>query len=544
MRVRIENARIVDGTGAPAYLGALTIEDEHLAEVGEASLPPDEVLDARGRVVAPGFIDVHSHSDFTLPGMPEAQAKIAQGVTTEVVCNCGLGLLPANERVEKFYELIQPIVFGEPGGRCYRDLDAYRSALEERGVSVNVACLVPHGNVRAAVMGMDERDATATELAHMQALVSEVMAQGAFGISTGLVYPPGAFAKTEEIVEVVRPVKEYGGFYATHMRDEGSRVVQSVEEAIGIGRAAGVGVQISHHKAAGRLNWGKTKKTLAVLEAARAEGIDVHSDVYPYTAGSTVLSAMVIPLWAFEGSQAQLMARLRDPATRQRIIADSKARMLRLVPFPTVLERVVPKHLFLPAMLRAMSKLVVISSTKRQHHYEGKSLHEMAKMRGQDLFEAILDLLVEEETAVAAIAHVMGEADVQRVMKHPTTMIGTDGFPQREGKPHPRTFGTYPRVLERYVRELGVLGLEEAIHKSTGMVAGKLGLADRGVLRPGARADVVVLDAERIHDRATYDDPRNAPEGLDHVFVNGAWTWRDGAHTGARRGRVLSKTAA
>ena len=544
MRLRIENATIVDGTGAPGYRGSITIEDKHLAEVGEVSLTPDEVFDAKGQVVAPGFIDVHSHSDFTLPGMPEAEAKVQQGVTTEVVCNCGLGLLPANEKVEDFYELIQPIVFGERGGGCYRDLHTYRDALHDRGVSVNVACLVPHGNVRVAVMGMDKRPATVTETQHMRELVAEVMSQGAFGMSTGLVYPPGAYAEADEITELVRAVAPFGGFYATHMRDEGSRVVQSIEEAIGIGREAGVGVQISHHKAAGRLNWGKTKKTLAILDAARDEGIDVHSDVYPYTAGSTVLSAMVVPLWAFEGTQQELLDRLADPDTRKRIIRESKERLLRLVPFPTVLERIVPKRLFLPAMLRAMSKLVVISSTKRQHHYEGKSLHEMAKMRGQDLFEAIMDLLVEEETAVAAIAHVMGEPDVQRVMRHPATMIGTDGFPQREGKPHPRTFGTYPRVLERYVRELGVLSLEEAVHKSTGMVAAKLGLEDRGVLRSGAAADLVIFDPAGVRDHATYAEPRRKPEGIDHVFVNGAWTLRDGAHTGARAGRVLTKSAA
>ncbi len=541
MRLRIENARIIDGTGSRAYHGSLTIEDEHIAEVGEVSLSPDEVLDARGQVVAPGFIDIHSHSDFTLPGQPEARPKVQQGVTTEVVCNCGLGLLPANASVERFYELIQPIIFGERGGGCYRDLDAYRDTLEGRGVSVNVACLVPHGNVRAAVLGLEERAATDTEIGRMRELVAEVMDQGAFGISTGLVYPPGAYAQTEEIVEVVDAVQPFGGFYATHMRDEGSRLVQSVEEALRIGREANVGVQISHHKAAGRLNWGKTKKTLALIDAARAKGMDVHSDVYPYTAGSTLLSAMVVPLWAFEGSQQQLLDRLSDPPTRARIIEESKERMLDLIPLPGLLERIVPKHLLLPAVLRAMSKLVVISSTKRQHHYEGKSLHEMAKMRGQDLFEAILDLLVEEDTAVAAIAHVMGEKDLQRVMRHEATMIGTDGFPQREGKPHPRTFGTYPRVLEHYVRELGVLSLEDAIHKSTAMVARKLGLTDRGVLCAGARADVVVFDAARIRDRATYEDPRNGPDGLSHVFVNGSWTLKRGAHTGARGGRVLSR---
>ena len=544
MRLRIRNARLIDGTGAPAAPGSLTIEDGHIAELGEVSLPADEVLDAERQVVTPGFIDIHSHSDFTLPGMPEARSKVEQGVTTEVVCNCGLGLLPANKRVEKFYELIQPIVFGERGGGCYKDLDAYRDALEARGVSVNVACLVPHGNVRAAVMGLEERPATEQEIRHMQELVSEVMDQGAFGLSTGLVYPPGAYAETEEIIEVVRAIEPFGGFYATHMRDEGTRLVESVEEALRIGREAQVGVQISHHKAGGRLNWGKTKKTLALVDEARAAGMTVHSDVYPYTAGSTLLSAMVVPLWAFEGSQDQLLARLTDPPTRARIIRESKQRMLDMMPLPGVLDRIVPKRLFLPILLRVMSKLVVISSTKKQHQYEGMTLHDMARSRGQELFEAILDLLVEEETAVAAIAHVMGEEDLQRVLRHEATMIGTDGFPQREGKPHPRTFGTYPRVLQHYVRDLGVIGLSEAVHKSTGMVAAKLGLSDRGVLRVGARADLTIFDPARIEDHATYADPRNAPTGLSHVFVNGEWTLKHGQHTGARAGRVLTRRRA
>lgn len=544
MRLRISNARIVDGTGAPAYRGEVTIEGEHIAEVGEASLAPDEVLDAMGQIVAPGFVDVHSHSDFTLPGMPEAEPKILQGVTTEVVCNCGLGLMPANERVEKFYELLGPVIFGERGGGCYRDLDAYADALAERGgTSVNVACLVPHGNLRCAVMGMEERAATPIEIERMRQLAESVMDQGAFGISTGLVYPPGAFAKTEEIIEVVKAAKPYGGFYATHMRDEGTRVVESVEEALRIGREAGIGVQISHHKAAGRFNHGKTVKTLALVDRARAEGLDVHSDVYPYTAGSTVLSAMFIPLWAFEGSQQRLMERLRDPVTRERIVHDSKKRLIDFVALPGILDKIIPKRMILPFLIKELSEIVVISSTRRQHHYEGKTLKEMAAMRGQKLYDALLDLLLEEETAVAAIAHVMHEDDVQRVMAHEATMIGTDGFPQREGKPHPRTFGTYPRVLEHYVRELSVLTLEAAIHKSTKMVTDKLGLGDRGVLRVGAHADIVVFDDERIHDRSTYEEPRRSPEGLSHVFVNGAWTVKHGAHTGRRAGRVLRKVA-
>ncbi|MGE0785562.1 MAG: amidohydrolase family protein [Sandaracinaceae bacterium] len=543
MRTLIENARIIDGTGGPSRQGAVLIEDERIAELGETSLTPDEIIDVEGAVVAPGFIDVHSHSDFSLPGFPDARAKVLQGVTTEVVCNCGLGIFPANQRVEDFYELISPVIFGEPTAGCYRDLDAYRAALEGRGVAVNVACLIAHGNVRGAVMGMDERHATDGELDGMREICATQMEQGAFGLSTGLVYPPGAYAPTEEIVELARVVARDGGIYATHMRDEGSDVVRSVQETLRIGREAKVSVQISHHKAAGRFNWGKTKKTLALVDEARAQGVDVHSDVYPYTAGSTVLSAMFVPLWAFEGSQDAMLARLKDPATRARIIADSKKRLLAFARLPGVLDRWFPKRLFLPLLLREMSKVVVISSTKRQHHYEGMSLEALAKSRGQPLFDAMLDLLVEEDAAVAAIAHVMDEADVQRVMAHPKTMIGSDGFPQREGKPHPRTFGTYPRVIERYVKELGLLSLESAVHKMTGMVAEKLAIADRGVLREGAFADLVVFSPERVHDRATFESPQNPPLGFSHVMVNGAFIVRDGEATAARPGRVLRRAS-
>ena len=541
MRRLLDNVTLVDGSGVPPRPARVLIEEETIAEIDDITLGPDEVWDLDGAVLAPGFIDIHSHSDFTLPGMPEARAKVQQGVTTEVVCNCGLGLFPATDRVRTFYDFVQPILFGEREGTCFDDLEHFRDALHGRGVSVNVAALVPHSNVRCAVMGLEEREARDGEVERMGQLVAEVMEQGAFGMSTGLVYPPGAFADRQEITELCSVVREHGGFYATHMRDEGAALLESVEEAIGIGRDAGVPVQLSHHKAAGRLNWGKTKRSLALVDRARAEGLDVTSDVYPYTAGSTLLSAMFLPLWAFEGSLAQLLERLADGPTRARIVEDSKERLLTFAKLPGVLDRVFPKRLLLPLLLRELGKVVVISSTKRQHHYEGMNLHEMARSRGQTLYEAMLDLLLEEETAVAAIAHVMDERDVTRVMLHPHTMIGTDGFPQREGKPHPRTFGTYPRVLEHYVRERGELTLESAVHKMTGMVANRLGLRERGYVRVGARADLVVFEPDAIRDRASYEDPRNSPSGLSHVFVNGAPTVRDGEHTGARAGRVLRR---
>ncbi|MGF1468909.1 MAG: amidohydrolase family protein [Sandaracinaceae bacterium] len=539
-RLLLKNARIVDGTNAPAFDGDVLIEDERIAEVGDAQLTPDEVVDVGGAVVAPGFIDVHSHGDFGLLSDGETRPKTLQGVTTEVVCNCGLGLFPANGAVEAYYEMLGPMIFGEEGGRCLPHLQAFRGAAHKRGISVNAACLVPHGNVRVAAMGVEEREPSEAELGHMKELVEEGMDQGAFGLSSGLVYPPGSYAATDELIELARVVQPFGGMYATHMRDEGTQVVEALEEAIFIGQEAGVPVQISHHKVAGRFNWGKTKRTLARIEEAQANGQDVTSDVYPYTAGSTVLSTIFIPQWAFEGGLPQLMVRLQDPEARERIVETGKERTLQMAKLPGVWDRLVPKRLLLPLIMREIAKVIVLSSVPVQSHLEGMSLWEIARQRRQPLYDALMDLLVEENTAVAAIAFVMAEEDVQRVMTHPTTMFGTDGFDQRHGKPHPRTFGTYPRVLQHYTREEGVLGLETAIHKMTGMVARKLGLRDRGVLEPGAHADVVVFDPATVEDHATYAEPRRHPTGFKHLFVNGRWTVRHGRHTGARAGRVLS----
>jgi N-acyl-D-amino-acid deacylase len=544
-RVLVTGARLLDGTGAPARAGDLLLEDDRIAEVGDTTLKPDEVLDATGFVVAPGFIDVHSHADFSLPVDPEAAAKVLQGVTTEVVGNCGLGLQPANDKVDAMYGRLLPLIFGESGGdaSCSPTLAHYRARLAETGITVNAAPLIPHGNVRCAVMGMAEGAPTETELDAMCALVAQGMEEGAFGLSTGLVYPPGAYAETEELVRLAAAVAPRRGLYATHMRNEGPRLVEAVAEAISIGERAGVSVQLSHHKAAGQLNWGKVKTTLGMVDAAVARGLDVHSDVYPYTAGSTVLSALFVPLWAFEGSLDRLVERLSDPDTRARVVRDAEDMQLAFVDLPRWLG-FFPKRWLLPAMSFVLGRSIVISSVKRQVRYEGMTIGAIAKERGRPLHEAMLDLLVEEDLGVTAIAHVMSEKDVQAVLAHPRTMVGTDGLPTRAGKPHPRTYGTYPRVLQHYVAELGLLTLEQAVHRMTGMVARKLGLRDRGVLAPGAAADVVVFDPRAVKDHATYADPRRSPEGIAHVFVNGAWSVRNGVHTGARGGTVLAKSAA
>jgi N-acyl-D-amino-acid deacylase len=541
-RLLFTGATLVDGTGQPARVGDLLIEGDHIAQIGAASLPPDEVVDARGLMIAPGFIDMHSHGDFSLPRDPDAPAKVLQGVTTEVIGNCGLGLHPSNAKVDELYERIAPIVFGESGTMCSPSLASFRARLQATGISVNTAPLIAHGNVRGVVLGLSDKDPTVSELAAMRELTAEGMAEGAYGLSTGLVYAPGAYAKTDELVSLCEVVAAADGIYATHLRNEGSRLVEAVAEAIEIADRARISVQISHHKAAGHFNWGKVKTTLAMVDDANRRGLSIHSDVYPYTAGSTVLSAMFVPLWAFEGSPERLLERLRDPGTRARIILEAKDQLLSYVDLPKWLSRL-PKKWLLPLILRKMGDVIVINSVKKQRKYEGRRLGDIAREQKKSLHDAAIDLLIEEETAVSAIAHVMSEDDVRTVMSHPRTMIGTDGFPLKDGKAHPRTYGTYPRVLEHYVGKLKLFTIEEAIHRMTGLVAGKLGMTDRGVLREGAAADVVVLDPARVHDRATFKDPHNAPEGMKHVLVNGQWTVRDGVHTGARAGRVLSKAA-
>lgn len=541
MRTLITNARIVDGTGARARRGEVLIEDGDIASVGGSfTSKVDHAIDARGMVVAPGFIDMHSHSDFSMPDDPLASAKTLQGVTTEVVANCGMGLFPANERVDAMYARFAPLIFGQRAQGCSRSLGVFRERLHAIGISVNVACLVPHGNVRGHVLGLSERAPDASELDAMRSLVDLGMREGAFGLSTGLVYAPGAFADTEELVELAKVAARAGGMYASHVRDEGGKLVESVAEAIEVGERAGASVQISHHKAAGFVNYGKVKTTLAMVDRARARGVDVSSDVYPYTAGSTILAAMVLSPWVFDGEPSSVAAKLRDPEVRARLAREHEDRMVKLASLPPALS-FLPKRWVSKALVAVLERAVVVSSVRHHTEYEGKTLREVARMRKQPFFAAMLDLLADEDAAVAAIAHVMREQDVVSVMRHPHTMIGTDGFPMREGKPHPRLYGTYARVLERYVRERHVLSLEEAVHRMTGLPARKLGLARRGELRPGAAADVVVFDPDRVHDRATYRDPRRSPLGIPHVFVGGEWTVKGGEHTGARGGRVLSR---
>ncbi len=488
--ILIRGASIIDGTGAPARPGDIAVADGRIAALGDIEGDAERVIDAGGMAVAPGFIDVHTHDDVALLSNPGLDFKVAQGVTTVVCGNCGAGAAPANERVREFYRMGVEGILGPVSEFSWQSLPEFYDAVRAVQPAVNAAFLVPHGPLRVVAMGWVHRAPSERELKVMKEHLAEGMAAGAVGMSTGLIYPPSMFAETEELIELARVVARFGGLYASHIRNEGGGLLEAVAEAIRIGEEGGVPVQISHHKASGRENWGLTEQSLPLIERARERGVDVTIDAYPYTAGSTALGAL---------AGGGRVTRIMDPNT------------------------------------------VLIASVKHQHQYEGKRLDEVAAMMDLPVEEATSRLLQEEENAVVAVMFIMEEGDVRRVLSHPTCMIGSDGIPSPTGKPHPRLYGTFPRILGRYVREEGLFSLEEAVRRMTSLPATKFGLADRGVLRTGAWADLVVFDPKKIADTATYDDPRRYPTGIACVVVNGQVIIEDGMQSGAATGKVLAR---
>lgn len=486
--VIIRGGRLVDGTGVPARDADVAVAGGRIAAVGAVEGEAVRVIEASGLVVAPGFIDVHSHDDVALLNVPGMDFKAAQGVTTVVCGNCGAGAAPANERLEQFYRRGVEGILGPVRAFTWRSLGQFYDAVRKAEPAVNAAFLVPHGALRVAAMGWERRPPTPDELETMKELLAEGMEAGAVGMSTGLIYAPGAFAETEELVELAKVVAEYDGIYASHIRDEGAGLFDAVREAIRIGEEAGVPVQISHHKASGRSNWGKTEQSLPIIDEERSRGLDVTIDAYPYTAASTALVALA--------PRGQL-AREMDPHD------------------------------------------VMVASVKHQHQYEGKRLDEIAAMMDLPVEEATSRLLREEENTPVAVMFVMEEGDVRRVLQHPTCMIGSDGIPSPTGKPHPRLYGTFPRVLGHYVRDEGLLSLEEAVRRMTSLPAGKFRLADRGEVREGFWADLVLFDPAQVADTATYEDPRQYPTGIPHVLVNGQLVVDGGRPAKPPAGQVL-----
>ena len=524
--VKIEGATVIDGTGRSGARTDVGVRDETIAAIGDLSREPaGTVLNATGRVLAPGFIDMHSHSDWRLWGNRRAESKIRQGVTTEVVGNCGFSPAPV---ATEFLDEMRAFALYVPRGMdfSWRSVGEYLRAFDRDGTALNVVQLVGHGTLRVAAMGFARRPPTSGELTTMQRLLAEAMQEGAWGLSTGLIYAPGSYATTDEIVAVARSAARYRGFYASHIRGEGRTLLDAVREAIQVGREAAMPVQISHVKAAGRPYWGKVADALALIDAARAEGLDVMGDVYPYTASSTSLRT-ALPDWALEGGVAAMLKRLHDPGERKRIRED----MERGGGY-SIVERMGWEN-------------VMIAWCPKRKDAEGRRISEIAEMRGLEPIEAVFELLRDADGVASMILFQLDERDLRLALAHPQLMIGSDGSAlattgdMSAGKPHPRSYGTFPRVLGRYVRDERVLSLAEAVHKMTGLPARRLGMRDRGEIRVGARADLVVFDARRVADQATYEDPHRYPVGIDQVLVNGRFVIKDGEHTGSLPGKVL-----
>ncbi len=488
----IRNALVYDGSGSPPVRSEVAIKGDRISQVGTIGGAGAREIDARGHALAPGFIDVHSHDDFAVFATPEMDFKVMQGVTTDVVGNCGMGAAP--------YRPATAMIGGmHPGAHIpqWQGYGGYLDAVDRDPPSLNVAALIGHGTARLAAMGNARRKCDAAELSAMRAIVAEGVAAGAVGFSTGLIYEPGRYAATEEVIELARVMAGSTALYASHMRDEAAGLLDAIRETIRIGEEAGVAVEISHHKASGRENWGRVRDSLALVDAARARGLDVTADQYPYTAGSTILAA-VIQNGAFDDG----------PATGG----------LGKVPADKLLFAAMPKH----------------------PEWEGLRLSAFCERWNLPARAAAERVASEEGAGAVVIVETMDEADVRTVLKHPSTMIGSDGVPAG-AKPHPRLYATFPRVLGRYARDEKLLTMQEAIYRMTAMPARKFHLADRGLVREGYFADLVIFDPARIADIATYENPRRYPEGLSHVLVNGTIVAREGRHTGARPGRALRR---
>jgi N-acyl-D-amino-acid deacylase len=523
----LHGGTLIDGTGAAPAAGDLAISGDRIAAAGTLRMSGDgtlpAVINCAGLTVTPGFIDVHTHSDLTLLAAPEAATHVLQGVTTDVCGNCGWSAFPASgERAPRIAEECA----GYGLDFDWDDLPGYLTHAERAPAAINRALLVGHGAVRGSVLGYSNREPTAAELAAMREQVRLAMELGCLGLSSGLIYPPGIFAKTAELVELAKVAAAAGGLYASHIRSEGAHLEGAVEEFLQVGRDAGLRVQLSHLKVSGQENWGKIDWLLDRLEAARAAGLPLFADRYPYTASETGLDVL-LPRWAFEGGKDCQLERLKDRVARGRMEREIAAAN----PAPEFWERVVVGSVEEPGL----------------REIEGQSVAEIAARRGRPPLEVYFEILVEDQCRTGAMFHKLSEEHLERILKLDWVMIGSDSSsrgadgPTARGFPHPRGCGTFPRVLARYVREKKLLTLTQAVRKMTGLAAEAFGLKDRGVIRQGAFADVAVFDPARFADAATYRSPKAAAAGLVHLFVNGRPVVLAGKPTTERPGRLLRR---
>ena len=524
----IRNGRIIDGSGRPGYMADLAIKGDRIVRIGKLqNVKAARVIDAAGMVVAPGFIDMLGQSETYLLIDPRAMSKVMMGVTTEVTGE-GDSIAPVNERLvreqEDFNRRFNLAI-------DWRTLGEYFQRLEKRGSGVNLATFVGATQVRAYVVGFDNRPPTHAELEQMKQLVAAAMKDGALGLSTSLQYVPARFAKTDEIVELAKVAHQYGGIYATHQRSEANALDESLAEVFDIARRAQIPVEIWHLKTAYKKNWGRMPEVLAKITQARAQGLDITADIYPYIAGSTSLSAC-LPPWALEGGTEKMLSRLRDVRIRQQIkqeiTTDSKE-------WENIYQ----------GSGGASGVLIGSVVNPDLEALQGKRVSQIAEEQNKDPLDALFDLILADHGQTGAIYFMMSEADLRAAMKAPFVSFCTDSGaraldgPLSRAKSHPRGWGSYPRILGRYVRDEHELTLEQAIHKMTGMPAKRVGLRDRGLLREGYYGDLTMFDPKRVVDRATFETPNQYPEGIKYVIVNGQISVDDGKRTSALAGRAL-----
>jgi len=536
--VLIRNGKIIDGCGNPWVRGDLGINQGRITKLGRLNkdTAPKEI-DATGKIVCPGFIDIHSHSDFALPFDPHLESSIRQGITTSVVGQCGDSMAPVNpEREDMFLKLSAP--FTPPGEQMditWHSFGEYLTEIENTGFSTNIITVVGFGTVRiAGGPGYEEREPTPEELETMKEYVAEAMEVGAFGLSTGLIYTPQIYSKTEEVIELAKTASKYNGLYFSHIRGEGSMVIEAIKEVIHIVERSGCsGAQIAHMKVTGKANWGLSKETLRLISEANARGLNITGDQYPYERSMTSLIT-TLPPWVHLGGVPKIVERLQNLEDQKRIKKDIMEGM-KVEGFENMIAANGWDRLYIATV-----------KTEQNRQYEGKSLAEITQLkRNPDEFTTLFDILVEEDGEVGITVAGMAAEDIERIMADRYTMIATDGWGVSTdgilgyGKPHPRFYGTYPRVLGHYVREKGILTWEEAIRKMTSFPAQKLELWDRGLLREGCWADIVIFDPKSVIDKATFENPHQYPEGVSHVLVNGEPVIENEQYTGKMPGELL-----
>ena len=536
--ILIKNALIIDGTGAERYTADVAIEDKKIIKIDKSlSLDAKTTIDAKGHVLCPGFIDAHGHSDFTLFVNNKGESKIRQGITTEVTGNCGFTAGPITEEHEDdlVHYLANTIVLSdaERANWKWKSQDEFLRYSAKDGLSFNVIPLVGQGMIHVGVMGFDDRMPTDNELERMKSMLRTELDAGFYGMSMAFEYEPGNYIKLEEVIEMCKVLREYGRIYTIHMKNEGMNLIPCVEHAIEIARKSGCRVEISHLKARYIANWGKTKEAIRLIEAARAEGVEVSFDVYPYAAyGSGLID--LIPPWVKKDGPRIMCERLRDPELRKKALYDMEN---GLDGWDSIMKG------------EGWDACVQIAKlkTEKNRRFEGMRISEIAKERGVTSYEAVVDLMVDEDASIKCVWFAMNEDELQSIMTHPDSIFGTDGRacatygPLSEGAVHPRYYGTYPRILGHYSRDLGLFSLEEAIKKSTSMVADWFGIEGRGKIAEGYFADIVIFDPEKIAETNSFKAPHSYPTGIDYVIVNGKAVVDHGEHTGVLPGEILRK---